>query len=709
MNEYEIKIGSATAPAYRFSNADIISIDRINTVDLVTEQLSVDEFRPHAFYVRYDAEAFAPSDYDLIVTSDNKVFCTNREYGDIRLLHYGTPIFFYKDGILIGKYYSQSVKRVSRFEYELNCISAIGLFDTQDYVGRMCEGETFEEIATDIIGGTVPFSCEEDVKNTAIYNWIPYGTKRQALQELMFVTSATLTKDANGDIKFSYIYSSSPTVIPDEKVYNEGEVDYGSPASGVRVTEHSFIANATDEEVTVFDNIESGETADHKLIVFQDAPLHDLVVADGITIHSSNCNYAIVSGIGTLTGKKYTHLTNVVEKNVLTNGEQKIITVTDAYLVSAINSENVANRLMSYYSSRKVIKSSIVLTDEQCGRKVQITDPYDLTSTDGYISKMDIVSSGIEKASCEIITDYVPQGQGNAYTDSVLLTGSGTWQIPQSVFEKPNPIIKAILIGGGQGAQSSGASSAGENGAVNHSGNGGEGGEIGDSGEGGKILAVTIDCTGLTSIAYNCGARGEGGVPSGTQPHDGSLGGDTTIVAGDTSYNSANGVSNVNGYQNIFTGEVYARKGTQDAVKGGKGGQSDARTGEGYPAESVSANGQTWQGGQQGTLKYDGTYYAGGGGGSGAVRGHNGLSGQDGSSGGSAGNGANGLTPARRADASVIGQGGSATDSPSGGGGGGATSRESYWESERYYGLGGASAQGQYGARGGIGGVLFYI
>lgn len=698
---YDIRIGNINTPSYRFVDEDILSIDRVSTVDMVTENLSIDEFRPHTIYVKYDAESFAPKGYSYVKTTDNKIFCTNRTYGDLRLLAYGTPIWFYRNGTLMGKYYSQTVKRVGRKEYEISCISAIGLFDTQDYVGGMFNGQTFNAVASQIIGGTVPFSCEQDVLNTTIYGWIPYGTKRKALQQLMFATSATLTKDANGDMRFSYIYSSSPSVITDEKIYNEGSVDYGSPASGVRVTEHSFIANATDEIVTVFDNTESGETANHKLIVFDNAPLHTLT-ATGLTINESNCNYAVVSGIGKLTGKKYSHLTNVVEKNIITSAETKIVTVGSAYLVSAINSENVANRLMSYYANRKVVKSSIVLADEQCGRKVQLTDPYDLTPDVGYITKMETASSGIEKSQCEIITNYTPQGQGNAYSGSVVLTGSGTWNIPSG-----KTSIKAILIGGGQGGQSGGAGGRGEDGSMNHSGHGGDRGLHGSSGEGGKVFVSVINVSGLASISYSCGAGGLGGVPNGTQPQNGSLGGNTTLTANGTTYSSANGSIAPNGYQNIFTGVVYARNGIDDAVDGGKGGQSNARTGEGYNAESVSYNGQTYQGGSQGSLNYDGTNFAGGGGGSGAVVGYSGNNGANGSAGGYGGAGANGRTPAIRPHATVIGQGGLGSHGSSGGGGGGATSVES-WTYDIHYGLGGNGGVGQNGSNGGQGGIIIY-
>ena len=180
------------------------------------------------------------------------------------------------------------------------------------------------------------------------------------------------------------------------------------------------------------------------------------------------------------------------------------------------------------------------------------------------------------------------------------------------------------------------------------------------------------------------------------------------MTAGGVTYSSEDGSIAPNGYQNIFTGTLYAQKGPDDAVDGGKGGQDVARVGEGYDAESVTYGGQTWIGGQHGAWNYEGNAHAGGGGGSGAVVGHNGNNGTDASPGGYAGHGADGLTPAKRPDTTVIGQGGLGSHGSSGGGGGGATDQPSGW-SDRHYGEGGEGGVGQHGSKGGPGGVIAYF
>ena len=183
---------------------------------------------------------------------------------------------------------------------------------------------------------------------------------------------------------------------------------------------------------------------------------------------------------------------------------EKVVRVEEASLVTLVNSENVLARLAEYYFNATTIENSIIVDTEKCGRRYSLLNAF-YEQTSGFMARMSTSVSSIKKAACELIADYVPKGQGSAYTNIVILPeGSGTWTVPEKVFEKDVPSIRVVLIGGGE-AGTDGA--AGEDGeapeikpatttipASGEGGAGGAGGAGGLGGAGGKVFSTTIDC-----------------------------------------------------------------------------------------------------------------------------------------------------------------------------------------------------------------------
>lgn len=626
MQYYNIKVGSQVNPTFSFNNTSISSAVLAFGVDVIGDKLSIDVGDIGVIFDKDEVEYFTPADYDKVMTSDNYEFATNWVAGDLRGLEYGTPVWIYKGDDLRAKMYIKNVERANKTKYTLNLISAIGLLDAQSYVGDLFNGVSFANVVAGIIGGTVGSSqggtvpitggivdcfIENEVASQFVFGHLPITTKREALHQLMFAYNTVLTKDINGDIVFSFLYDTQPTPISDNNIYLGGKVDYSAPASKVELTEHTYEILGDEEEIILFDNTTSGGvTADHTWVYFNNAPIIKSSLNFGtLTQHGYGVNYAIVSGTGIIKGKPYTHVKTLVSRNVITTQEEKVVSVENATLVTMVNSENVADRLMSYYSSKKTVKADIVLTNESCGRLVTFRDPFDVGETNqGYIAKMSINQSNTDKASCEIVTDYIPTGHGNNFQNAVVLSGSGTWQIPSSVLTKENPIIKAVLIGGGSGGGKGGNGETGHNPQATGTasvpnGEGGAGGSAGIGGDGGKIFTQLVDCTGLTSIAYSCGA---GGNPA-------QQGGNTTFGG----YSSANGVRSQYGVINLFTSQVYGYKGA-NGYAGGKGNAD---------GENLVINGVTYYCGANGQPINGRTAYAFGGMGGGACYGKNGNAG----------------------------------------------------------------------------------
>lgn len=693
-----LEVGPEGAPLEVFSGDDnsLRSVSIVTAMDVVGTNLSVDKMTPLVEYPfsEESVELIAPSDYMAVRTSDGYLLATNRAFVNLQKLLYGTQVRLYKDGILDQRMYLKNVGRITKSGFKLNSMSAIGLLDTQKHRGGIYTGQTFQEVLAEIIAGAINYTVSDEVKGIQVYGWLPYTTKRRNLHQLLIACGVVCGKDENGYPVFRFIASSAPKEIPDRRFYSGGSVDYSSPASAVDVTEHSFFALDTDEVATVYDNTDGSETADHTFLDFgKDAPLHDLETTGTLVINESGVNWAIVTGTGKLTGKRYTHSTRVMRRYAddVTGQEENVASVSDCTLVTVANSINVATRVLSYYNSKKTVAASIVLDGEKAGDLIKGNDPYDDPIV-GFISSMETVVSAKNKANCKIITGYIPGGAGNNYTRSKILTGKGQIDLVELVKDKEDKHIQITLLGGGHGG---GSGKDGENGgraSANSHGSAGAGGEPGIPGPGGDVVTVTLDLTGYDSyvVDFSCGEGGESDEP----------GGATTLGE----FSSADGAPSSNGITDIFTGAIYGQRG-KAGVAGAKGSGSDG------VGPDLTYEGVTYHPGEMGrSVNGAVTGRAYGGLGGGAAAGANGENGDDGRTENNNGNGFNdggtggrGGHPPQRAAATGFGQGGDAGHGGGGGGGGGcATGPEQY----SWPGNGGSGGKGGLGAKGGPGLIM---
>lgn len=705
----KILIGAdRSAPLYSFSTENPKEVKRLSCVlssALSGDELAIDQLLPTVYSEVVLRVPFVPSGSSGLVTADGKTFMVYPDDLPLERLPYGTPVWYYSGDTLMGKFYLKRALRSGKFWVDITAVSAIGILDGQTHYGGIYTGQKFRDVAADIIGGSVAFSCASAVQDIQIYGWLPVDTRRNNLHQLLFSCGVAVTKDADGNMVFGFPDTSTTKSIPDGRIFLNGSVDHMTPATRVEVTEHAFMRLPSDETVILYDNTDGTGAADHTLIIFQESPVYDLQVSGSLRIIESGVNYAIVSGTGILTGRKYTHTTKIISQETGATGDQKTVSPrNDVTLINVANSANVAKRVLSYYSSARTISADIKVDGEKPGDQISFSDPFGEQET-AFLSSMDINASSFLRADCELVTVYVPVGQGNNYTHVAVLTGSGTWSIP----EEARKTVRAVLIGGGTGGEAGlkGEDSGGD--LNNNVDPPGKGGEPGAPGLGGKILSVEADLTGMTSIAYSCGVGGTRGL-HGDTPTPATEGGDTTFGQ----YTSADGERSASGCANLFSGDIYGLTG-QDGIAGGSG-RENANSTDDVPV-TLNYRGTTYTSGPNGqTVIEDDPVRCGGigGGGGGPAAGNDGGHGGNGNAldnngngygqGGKGGKGADAVAPPAVSQYGCGGNGGN------GGGGGGQPGQgihsKSNYRSEGDDGLGGAGSDGSDGAPGCI--VVYY-
>ncbi|WP_312280807.1 hypothetical protein [Oscillibacter sp.] len=667
---------------------------------IAQDELSIDTLEADIFSLCKVPAEFEPSDYDGLETEDGDIFCCQPDAPDITSIPYGTPVEYWRDGTLKAKLYKSEIVRAGKTVFSLSAVSAVGLLDKLPHVGGMYTGQRMDVVLANIIGSVFSYTVAPDVAATLIFGWLPVGTKRDNLRQLLFATGAAVRKTADGGINFAFLSADAPTEIIGDRMYTGGSLAYNTPATGVDVTEHAYYTTSADTEATLFDNTDGSGAVDHKTVTF-DKPCHDLTPSSGLTVHESGVNYAVVSGTGTLTGKEYTHQTKIISRRLDAETEN-IVSVKDATLVSMANSGSVADRVLAYYSGAKTLSVSIVEGGERPGDAVFLEDAYG-DDTEGLLQSMNVTISNTLKANATIVTGYVPSNHGNDYNNRVLLTGAGEWTVPEGATRG-----KCVLIQAGSGGD---AGADGENGAdsiLHYSGSGaktagpgagGKGGLHGAAGLGGKILEIEILLTPGTQISYHAYPGGEPG-------EDGQ---DTTFGA----YSSAAGERVPNGYVDGMTGDIFGKTGV-DGIDGGDGGDGGSSGGDGENGADVAE----WKGGS-GNQGWSGPMTTpvgqaaiGGGAGGGAALGGNGQSATGTGEVSEIAKGADGADAQPSPESGEVAYGTGGTGGNGGGGGGGAgqlSATVSGTASFTWTAYGGAKGTGTAGRNGAPGCVVIYF
>lgn len=686
---------------YNFDDSAIVSGSVAMSNALMFDSLNPDELEVEVISNDTGKRKLLTVDRDWYTTVDNRgyVLMTN----DLRNFTYGDPVLYYYDGVLQGKYYIRSVDRLSIDHFQLKAFSAVGMWASIQHFGGIYDGDTAGSVIADLLTG-FPYTIDNDVASVPLYGYLPIASVRDNLQQVLFAIGASLMKNSSGNPHFKFLQGVPTIPVSDERIFIGGKLNYKTPATSIRVTEHSYYVSSYDVEVSLFDNTDGSGTADNKLVTF-DEPCHDLV-AVGLTLGANGANYAYVTGTGTLTGKKYTHTQKIFSVPTGASGEPSEAKIEKATLVSPVNSANVAARVSDYKGTAEEVACGIVMdTDDiKPASLITFTDPYG-DATQGFVATMNITMSGKSKADCTIVKNYTPGHFGNNFNNVLLITSNTTWTPPTGT-----SLVRIVLGQGGQAGQNgyNGKNAVTQTWSFDFSATAGAGGAGGAAGEAGNVFVT--DITSPSAITFSVGAGGTIGSGEGAV---GNIGGHTTATMGGAIYSSEDGAIVEEGYADIFSGVVYSVNGI-DGVNGGNGGGSNRTKGNG---EDVTYNGTTWTGGKYSTQDYHTTNpnyerYAYGGSGGGAAYGSNG--GDGGAATGSyttdqAGAGGDGASASVMPYTPTYGSGGAGG---CGGGGGGVPGYRNYEEGDgtmrRGWGHAGDGGAYSNGTNGGAGFALIY-
>ena len=331
--------------------------------------------------------------------------CTTTIGAQLSALPNNTPIIVYRGGEIKARFVSSGVSRIGPVTYQLTGRSPMGALTGMVHTGGLYTGQTVEDVVKEICGN-IPSLIKSVYAGVKLYGWLPYadGKERSArdnLAQVLFAIGAYLRTDLNGVLRIEPLWDGTASLIDVDRSYTGGTVKYDSPISAVTVTEHQYVAGTEVKELF------SGTAQNGDIITFSE-PMHSLS-ANGFTILESGANYAKISaGAGALTGKAYIHNTRLITQPVTAGAVENIKSVTDATLVSLVNSYTVAKRLANYYRCRETITNDIVSGHEKPGHVVSVYHPYDKKMVSACIQSLDTTMSATLKSSMDALVGFTP-------------------------------------------------------------------------------------------------------------------------------------------------------------------------------------------------------------------------------------------------------------------------------------------------------------
>lgn len=619
------------------ADADIISAQGSMHQSLIADALSVDEctltVRVHPAEMGYfvndpsHGSGYLYTSLHEIVqvkTNDQSVIDENIAPFEAGFVN-AQPVDLYENGIFFRRFYVTEtlpirINRDGTVLVQLKAVSFIGLTVFMSHDGGIYENSTVGAVLAEILGGVkntsqstqmlywydmpdgLHYTVDSQVANTRADGHLPptnrYRSARDNIRDVCFAYGVSVMQMVDGSVQFTFNQPSGIFRVSDEDIYAGDAYNRRQTVTHVRVIANTYRRYAGEDRTTLW---ESANVVSHAKIVF-DVPCWGLSSSqiggvDTVQIEESGPNYAIISGTGTLYGIPYLHTQEEFSQQI-GSGAQNIRT-GDCGMVTLLNYQNVLERMANYYSKAKEVSASIIFRDGGVGtgRLISFTDPLGRTK-EGYINELAFTASSFIKADCKITTDWRPTAVGNNFSESQVLTGSGTWRKSDAEAQAGHPltVVRFDLIGGGNGG------AAGANGSAGQLNSPGQGGAAGQGGLSGKVFSITFEAPNIPdTVTFYCGA---GGAP-------GAEGGATRIIVSGTTYTSANGSRTPAGYMDIITGAVRAENGPE-GIRGGDGG--DNITGVGH---SVTYKDRVWNGGAYGggriTTRYGMRQQSGGG------------------------------------------------------------------------------------------------
>lgn len=271
------------------------------------------------------------------------------------------PLSVYFDGELKATVFIKSAKRTSKRSWKIECDDYIGIMDGVYFEGGIYSEKNAVELLEEIFQkAKIPFYIDSVFEKETVSGYIPYSTCRQALMQVALAIQAAVDT-SNSDVVNVYALDDNITqTIPLNRIRQGQNFDDEDTVTAVEVTAHAY--SPIEETAEVYKADDSG-TGEQIMVTFSE-PLHLLSISNG-EILNSGATFALINASNgcVLVGKKYSHTTQTKRINnplVSAGDTEKILSISNATLVSIKNIDNVLEKCYNYLVRTNKVNLSII-------------------------------------------------------------------------------------------------------------------------------------------------------------------------------------------------------------------------------------------------------------------------------------------------------------------------------------------------------------
>jgi hypothetical protein len=335
------------------------------------------------------------------------------------------PVMVYENvnGVseFMGKFYLDTWKNTSEYEFEFRAIDVIGTMAATDYDGGFwATATTLETVLNQVLlPKNILYTIDETIKSVEIQGWIPPGDYRKALQQICFAAGAVASCARSDRLVISPI--ELPYQLYDGKIHNSEKlksqpIELLKLVTSIELVSHSYTQGT--ELQTIFDKyLEAGS---HKIVFNQ--PYYNIIV-DGpgfvpsVLILENGDYFAFEDGDHlevsgeyifdspnslrlemqeagqvTITGypwvdSKRSYL--FFESGLTEYSNKNALIISEATMVNENNAQTVLNRLRDYYRQRYKQTITLLPSSYQTKDIIASSTLFEKTIL-GFVQKMDM-------------------------------------------------------------------------------------------------------------------------------------------------------------------------------------------------------------------------------------------------------------------------------------------------------------------------------
>lgn len=270
------------------------------------------------------------------------------------------PLTLYRDEKLVGSFFVDTADKENETEYKISAVDYIGLIEKEKFMGGMYSSETVGNIVASILGD-IPYSIDEEISSRTLTGYIEIISKREALQKVIFSAGGIIDCSRSDKIEIKAISDNITSILDKDRIVSIKE-NVESITTTIELVEHKYTPQ--EEKTIILEDTINGDT----LVTFS-SPYTTLAITGG-SIVSSNANYAIITGNGSikLTGYSYDDATIIKRKS------NPLTVSTDVEKTKSYNTTLICNEinLIDYFKfiSKTLTVKFNMNNNEKVGDKV---------------------------------------------------------------------------------------------------------------------------------------------------------------------------------------------------------------------------------------------------------------------------------------------------------------------------------------------------